>query len=103
MSALGWQALQLVGLRPVSHQLRRSSQLYGAIGAALGLVRFLVLGTQVLLYSLEATVVRTQKLWPRSIVQPPLTASDVTLLEAKAKQEERRPEEHVSVRFDRDI
>ena len=76
--------------------------LYGAIGAALGLLWFLVLGTQVLLYSLEVTVVSTQKLWPRSIVQPPLTASDITLLEAMAKQEERRPEEHVSVRFDGD-
>ncbi len=102
LSAFGWQALQLLGLRLVNHQLRRSSQLYGAIGAALGLLWFLVLGTQVLLYSLEVTVVSTQKLWPRSIVQPPLTASDVTLLAAMAKQEERRPEEHVSVRFDGD-
>ena len=54
---------------------------------------FLVLATQVLLYSLEMTVVRAQKLWPRSIRQPPLTSSDRTLLEALAKQEERRPEE----------
>ena len=103
MSAVGWQALQLLGLRLVSHQLRRSSQLYGAIGAALGLVWFLVLATQILLYSLEMTVVRTQKLWPRSILQPPLTASDRKLLEAMAKQEERRPEEHVSVRFDANV
>ena len=100
MSAIGWQALQLLGLRLVSHQLRRSSELYGAIGAALGLVWFLVLGTQVLLYSLEATVVSAQRLWPRSIVQPPLTSSDLRLLEAMAKQEERRPEEHVAIRFD---
>ena len=102
MSAIGWQALQMLGIRLVSHQLRRSSQLYGAIGAALGLVWFLVLGTQVLLYSLEVTVVIEQRLWPRSIVQTPLTASDMRLLEAMAKQEERRPEEHVAVRFDGD-
>ncbi len=100
VSAVGWQVLQLVGLRLVSHQLRRSSQLYGAIGAALGLVWFLVLGTQILLYSLEVTVVRSQRLWPRSMVQPPLTASDVKLMKAMAKQEERRPEEHIHVTFD---
>ncbi len=100
VSGIGWQTLQIIGLRLVSHQLRRSSQLYGAIGAALGLVWFLVLGTNVLLYSLEVTVVRAQRLWPRSMIQPPLTASDVRLLEAMAKQEERRPEEHVQVTFD---
>lgn len=100
IAALGWQGLQLLGLRLVGHQLRRSSQLYGAIGAALGLLWFLVLGTQVLLYALEVTVVRAQRLWPRSIVQPRLTSSDLKLLEAMAKQEERRVEEHIVVTFD---
>lgn len=100
VSAVGWQGLQVIGLRLVSHQLRRSSQLYGAIGAALGLIGFLVLVTQVLLYALEITVVRTQRLWPRSILHPPLTPSDVRLLKAMAMQEERRPEEHIVVSFD---
>ncbi len=100
LSAVGWQGLQLLGLRLVSHQLRRSSQLYGAIGAALGLVWFLVVGTQILLYSLELTVVKAEKLWPRSILQPPLTAQDLRVLESMAKQEERRPEQHVAVKFD---
>lgn len=100
IAAVGWQTLQLLGLHLVSHQLRRSSQLYGAIGAALGLVWFLVLGTHILLYSLEITVVRTEKLWPRSIVQPPLTSSDIRLLEVMAMQEERREEQHVAVNFD---
>lgn len=57
-------------------------------------------GWQVLLYALEVTVVRSQHLWPRSIVQPPLTNADKALLEAMARQEERRPEEHVTVAFE---
>ena len=100
VAAIGWQALQTFGLLLVTHQLRRSSQLYGTIGAVLGFLGFLLIGTQVLLYSLEVTVVRAQHLWPRSIVQPPLTESDIALLSAMAKQEERRPEERVTVTFD---
>jgi uncharacterized BrkB/YihY/UPF0761 family membrane protein len=95
-----WQALQTIGVGLVGHQLRRSSQLYGTIGAALGLVWFLLLSTQIFLYALEVTVVRKDRLWPRSIVQPPLTSSDIAVLSAKALQEERRPEEHVTVRFE---
>jgi uncharacterized BrkB/YihY/UPF0761 family membrane protein len=33
-AAVGWVALQTIGLRLVSHQLRRSSQLYGTISGA---------------------------------------------------------------------
>lgn len=98
-AAFGWQVLQTIGIRLVTHQLRRSSQLYGSIGAALGLIGFFLIGSQLLLYGLEITVVHKQRLWPRSILQPPLTEPDQRLLEAMAKQEERRPEEHVSVTF----
>lgn len=46
-AAVGWVVLQTIGLRVVSHRLRRSSRLYGTIGAALGLIFFL-LATQVI-------------------------------------------------------
>jgi uncharacterized BrkB/YihY/UPF0761 family membrane protein len=100
IAALGWQALQVLGIRLVGTQLRRSSELYGTIGAALGLIWFLLLTTQTLLYSLEVTVVYKQHLWPRSLVQPPLTNSDEAVLAALAKQEERFVSETVSVRFE---
>jgi hypothetical protein len=50
-------------------------------------------------YSAELNVVRARHLWPRSIVQPPLTAADEAALAALAQQEERRPEEQVQVTF----
>jgi uncharacterized BrkB/YihY/UPF0761 family membrane protein len=99
-AGLAWQALQTVGVRLVAHQLRRSSYLYGTIGAALGLIWFLLLNSQVFLFALELTVVRVERLWPRSIVQPPLTGPDIAVLSTMAMQEERRPEEHVAVRFE---
>jgi YihY family inner membrane protein len=100
VAAVGWVGLQTIGLRLVTHQLRRSSQLYGTIGAALGLIAFFLLATQVVLYGLEVTVVRVQRLWPRSLLQPPLTGPDRQMLITLAKQEERRPEERISVEID---
>jgi hypothetical protein len=38
-------------------------------------------------------------LWPRSILQPPLTEADQRALIDLAKQEERRPEQAIKVEF----
>jgi hypothetical protein len=54
----------------------------------------------VTLYAAEANVVVTRRLWPRSIVQPPLTDADRRVLSDIAQQEERRPEESVDVGFE---
>lgn len=103
IAGLGWQTLQVLGIRLVGTQLRRSSELYGTIGAVLGLIWFLLLTTNTLIYALEVTVVYKQHLWPRSIVQPPLTNSDQAVLSALAMREERYIGEIVSVRFDASV
>jgi hypothetical protein len=54
----------------------------------------------VLLVGAEVNVVPARRLWPRSLVQPPLTPADREVLASFAKQEERRPEQEVSVVFD---
>jgi hypothetical protein len=38
-------------------------------------------------------------LWPRGMVQPPLTEADQRSLALQATQNQRRPEQEVSVRF----
>jgi YihY family inner membrane protein len=100
LASIGWQALQTLGLRLIGSQLRRSSELYGTIGAALGLIAFLYLTSQFLVYSLEVATVRKLRLWPRSVVQPPLTGPDRAMLFLMAKQEERWPEQFVTVTFE---
>jgi hypothetical protein len=45
-------------------------------------------------------VVKKRRLWPRAIVQPPLTDADERALKSYAEQEERRPAEDVIVRID---
>jgi YihY family inner membrane protein len=95
-----WSVLQATGGYLVGHQLRHASQVYGFFGTVLGLISWLYLGAQVTLYAAEFNVVRSRKLWPRSMVQPPLTAADEAALAAIAMQEWRRPEQDVHVTFD---
>jgi YihY family inner membrane protein len=99
VAGVGWQVLETVGVQLVQRQLRHSSQLYGTVGVVLGLIFFLVLVAQLTLYGLEINAVRVGRLWPRSLVQPPLTDADRVMLRTMAHQEERRPEQRVTVDF----
>jgi hypothetical protein len=65
----------------------------------LGLISFLYLAAELTVYAAEVNVVRTRKLYPRSIAPPPLTAADELVLSAIAEQGERRPEQRVHVHF----
>lgn len=67
IGAVVWQVLQLAGGYVVSHQLRRSSELYGTFGVVLGLLAWLYLEAQVTLYAAEVDVVLVRHLWPRSL------------------------------------
>ncbi len=100
VAGCAWTALQALGGYLVAHQLRHASQVYGFFAYVLGLVSWLYLLSQITVYAAEVNAVRAQRLWPRSIVQPPLTSADEEALAAIAGREERRPEERVRVTFD---
>lgn len=91
-----WSVLQVLGAYLVAHQLRHASQVYGYFASVLGLVSWLFIGAQVTLYAAEANVVWHRRLWPRSIIQPPLTAADRQAFDDIALQGERRPEQQVA-------
>jgi len=99
IAAVGWTVIQAIGGYLVAHQLRQTSEVYGFFAIVLGLLLFLSLGAQLTIYAAEVNVVRARRLWPRSIVQPPLTGPDRAALRGMAQREERRPEERVDVRF----
>lgn len=97
-----WSLLQVLGAYLVGHQLRHASQVYGFFASVLGLVWWLFLGAQLTLYAAEANVVWARRLWPRSIVQPPLTDADKRALDDIALQGERRPEQSVESSWEGD-
>lgn len=100
VAAVAWTALQALGGYYVSHQLQGASDTYGTFATVIGLLAWIYLGAQVTLFAAEVNVVKKRRLWPRAIVQPPLTDADERALTGYAEQEERRPEEDVNVRIE---
>ena len=65
----------------------------------LGLLAWIYLAVEITVYSAEVNVVLTRRLWPRAIVQPPLTEADRASMALQALQNQRRPGQHVEVTF----
>lgn len=103
VAALAWTTLQAIGGYVVSHRLQGASPTYGTFAIVIGLLAWIYLGAQVTLFAAEVNVVRKRRLWPRAIVQPPLTEADERALKSYAEQEERRPEEDVDVRIEESV
>lgn len=68
-------------------------------GLVLGLVAWIYLAVEITLYAAELNAVIFYRLWPRSMVQPPLTEADQKSLALQATQNQRRPEQVVVTRF----
>ena len=95
---LSWTLIQALGAYLVHHFLR-SDSVYGVFATVLGLLAWIYFGVQAFVYAAEVNVVITRRLWPRAIVQPPLTEADRTSMALQALQNQRRPEQIVEVRF----
>jgi YihY family inner membrane protein len=102
LATLGLLILQTVGGYLITHHLKNLSGLYGQFAVVLALLFWIYLQAQVFVYSTEVNVVHTYKLWPRSLVQPPLTAADRKAYALYAEKEAYRPapEEQIAVTFD---
>jgi YihY family inner membrane protein len=94
-----WTVLQILGAWLVHHFLH-SNSVYGIFASVLGLLAWIYLATEITVYSAEINVVLARRLWPRSIVQPPLTEADRASLALQALENQRRPEEHIEVTWD---
>jgi YihY family inner membrane protein len=94
-----YTVLQTLGVYLLHHYLHSDSA-YGVFGTVLGLLAYIYLAVEITLYSAEINVVLARRLWPRALVQPPLTEADRASLALQALQNQRRPEQHVEVTFD---
>jgi YihY family inner membrane protein len=97
--AVGWSALQTLGVYIVERQLDQANLIYGVFAVVIVLLSWLYVSAQLLLYAAEINVVLARRLWPRSLLQPPLTEPDRRVLIALAETEERRPEQTIEVSF----
>jgi membrane protein len=99
IGAVLWEILQVLGGYYVGHVLRHASSTYGFFGLVIGLLAWLHLGAQTSLYAAEINVVVVRRLWPRSLLDPPVSGDEKTLT-ALAKVEERLDREKIDVHFE---
>ena len=93
-----WTVLQVLGTYLVHHFLH-SDSVYGVFATVLGLIAWLYLAARITVYCAETNVVLARRLWPRSIVQPPLTEADRASLALHALESRQRAELQVHVTF----
>jgi YihY family inner membrane protein len=95
---VAWTVLQGIAAFVVHHNLH-STSVYGIFATVLVLVAWIYLGVQITVYAAEVNVVLTRRLWPRTIVQPPLAEADRASMALQALQNQRREEQRVLVSF----
>lgn len=100
VAGIGWTIMQALGGFIVGHYLKDDSAVYGLFAIVLGLFAWIYLIVELTIYAAELNVVLARHLWPRALVQPPLTDADRRSLSAQAVQNRRRPEQHVDVSFE---
>lgn len=94
------QVLLTFGGLILKHQLQNLNSLYGTFAVVLGLLFWIYLLAQVVVYAAEVDTVRHLSLWPRSITSELRTEADHKAYKMYAKTETRLREEHVRVDFD---
>jgi len=102
VSALGWQILLTAAGIVVAHQLRHAQAVAGFFGVILGLLAWLALQATVIVFAIEVDAVRARRLWPRSIVPPPLTDADKSYYASVLRAEVQRPEQRLDVAYETD-
>jgi YihY family inner membrane protein len=98
-AALAWTVLQAVGGYYLTHQLDSASDVYGTFALVIALLVWISLGAQMALFCAEINVVWQRKLWPRSLVQPPLAEGDEEVYRGIVERARMRPEVAVDVWF----
>lgn len=87
--------LQVAGGFIIDSKLKGASQTYGTFAVVIGLLSWLYLQAQVTLFAAEVNVVRSRRLWPRSLDPDDLTDADRRALAQHAEVEERVPDQDV--------
>jgi membrane protein len=93
------QVLQTVGSAVLAHELKGLNSTYGTFALVIGLLFWISLQAQVILYAVEVDVVRAYHLFPRSLQQP-LTAPDKDAYVRYAKSARQHANEEVKVTFE---
>jgi membrane protein len=67
VATIGWEVLQVLGGWYISHEVKNASAVYGTFALVIGLLAWIHIGAMFVVLGAETNVVRTRKLWPRSM------------------------------------
>ncbi|MFT3854379.1 MAG: YihY/virulence factor BrkB family protein [Ilumatobacteraceae bacterium] len=95
VAAAGYVLLQNVGTLYINHVLKGAANVYGTFATVIGLLTWMFLLGQWVILAATINVVRTLRLWPRSLFRPPLTRADRR--SQRGKLDEAKLTEHVEV------
>ena len=76
VAATGYVVLQTFGALYIKHIVAGASDTYGTFATVIGLLSWMFLLGQVFIFAAVIDVVRTRRLWPRSLFRPPSTRAD---------------------------
>jgi membrane protein len=104
IAALTWQALQWAGTFLLGQMLNDTTATYGLFGIVLGLLAWIYLAAFTFIASAEINAVRTDRLWPRSLLAPftdqiDLTAADRRAYTSYAETERHKDFQNIDVDF----
>jgi membrane protein len=102
VSAVAWQLLLTSAGVIVAHLLRHAQAIAGLFGVVLGLLAWFGLQATVVVYAIEADVVRARHLWPRSLIPPPLTDADRAYYTDAIRAQAQRPEQRIQIDYNND-
>lgn len=99
IAAAAMQILLTFGSLLVAHQLKNFDALYGTFAVVLGMLFWIYLLAQVVVYAVEIDSVRHLKLYPRAIQNDKPTPQDLHAYELYAHVDRYIPKEEIDVRF----
>ncbi|MGC1512927.1 MAG: YihY/virulence factor BrkB family protein [Acidimicrobiales bacterium] len=99
VAAVFWGTLKLAGEWYVNGVLRGAVDVYGFFATVIALLTWMYVAAQLVLLAAEVNVVVNERLWPRSLTQPPLTEADREVYRRLARTGILRPEYGVSLEF----
>ena len=107
LAAVAWQALQLLGGSYANSVANSSTITNAAFGVVLGLIAFLFLAANMLVFCVELNVVRVGRLHPRALLTPftdavILTRGDEDAYTGQARAQRQKGFEEIDVSFERE-
>ena len=105
VAAVGWLLLQRFGITYANQIVSRTGDTYGVFAVVLGLLVFIFVAAQLVVFAVEVNVVLVKRLWPRALLGPfttsvPLTEADRRTYREAAVSTQIKHYQDVAVTFD---